>query len=353
MTKWVSIRIRNGDSIVVVHVDLLTRSILKLALPNLVLIADRDLLDVEIDYFIHNENLNEALKKANELVKADGNSYYARKRRATANLRIGSLPEVIAEVKTLFLENPNDPEVQEILEDYFIDKGRLDAWKQLVQKVLKKNSSELELFHYLRNIGKNEDWLSICELDYTKFMSDVERLNLVRSDIKDFTYEKLPVYALETFISQIAIHSSLLNPAELWTLIYNKRQKKNQVPPFQLEDLEAAYPVWIFALHIYFLFKSHSDYSVSFSPRTFQNNNTAVLIKNAYTNIQIDISYLLGKNFKKHSPVIQSDNGMRWHWQFDNPLPEVMLHEVNFYSGNQFKDILQELEDAIAELSNG
>jgi tetratricopeptide (TPR) repeat protein len=326
--------------------------ILKSSVPFLVDLDEEDLLELEADYLSCNEQFREAIEKINIILTRDPENYPWRKKRAFLKLEMGAIEESIEEFRTLFLQNAADLEVREVLENYFIVQDQLHTWKHLVQQVLQDNKNQVELFNYLRNIGKKEDWLAICDLDYDQFMEGVELLNLVSSDIKDVTHEKLPTYALEIFISQLAIHNYIPNPTDLWAVIYNERKKKRQVPPFQVEDLEAAYPVWVFALQFYFLFKKHSPYRSSFIPRLFQNDQVAVSISMNDVAVQIDIGLLLSGDNKRLKTLVKYESGYRWRWRIPEGMePENMLHEISFYSLGQFKNILKDFEDGLAEVT--
>lgn len=325
--------------------------ILKASLPHLVSLDELDLAELETDYLIGNDQHEEALARINAILKQEPENYFWRKKRAFLKLEMGNVEESVEEFRILFLQNSTDKEVRKVLENYFLVQEQLDNWKHLVQQVLLENTNQVELFNYLRDIGAREDWLAICELDYHKFIESLEQLNIINSDIRDETCEKLPTYALEIFISQIAIYNYIPNPSDLWAVIYQERKKKGQVPPFQLEDLEAAYPVWVFALHIYFLLKTYTKYPVSFVPRLFQNEQIAASMMVNGAPVQVDISLLLrDEENRRLKPLVKFEEGFRWRWRSSERLaPEVMLHEIRFYSPDQFKEILRELEENLAE----
>jgi hypothetical protein len=180
----------------------------------------------------------------------------------------------------------------------------------------------------------------------------VGKANIANTDIADTTFEKLPFYALEIFTGQIATHNTIPNPAELWDIIHKERRKKNQVPPFQLDDLEAAYPVWIFALHIYFLFKYYGEFPVSFFPRKLQSDHIAVTMMIDETPVEIDIFCLLNHNSQRLKPLVKTPEGYRWRLRPLPESPEVMLHEVRFYSARQFEQMLNELYENLAEIES-
>lgn len=325
--------------------------ILKASVPHLVSLDELDLVELETGYLAGNDQHEEALARISAILKKEPESYFWRKRRAFLKLEMGNVEESVEEFRILFLQDSTDKEVRSVLENYFLVQDQLDNWKHLVQQVLLENANQVELFNYLRGIGAREDWLAICEMDHRKFVESLEHLNIINSDVRDVTYEKLPTYALEIFISQISIHNYIPNPADLWAVIYQERKKKGQVPPFQLEDLEAAYPVWVFALHVYFLLKTYSKYPVSFVPRLFQNEQVAATAVVNGAPVQVDISMLLrdGEN-RRLKALVKSDDGFRWRWRpSERQAPEMMLHEISFYSPDQFKEILREFEENLAE----
>ena len=322
--------------------------ILQLSVPGLAPLHERDMTELQVQYLTQHENLSEALAKLEIVLQETPEDFHWRKKAAFLKLQMGLLEESVEEFRILFLQDSTDLEIRNVLENYFIVNGNLDNWKQLVQQVLQRHSNQIELFNYLRSIGKKKDWLAICELDYPAFMNELEQLNLACSDVQDVTFEKLPAYALEIFISQVAIHNQIPDPAALWTLIHSERQKKNQVPPFHPEDLEAAYTVWVFDLHLYFLFKSYSDFDLSFNPREFQNEQTLVTIDFEDKPVYVDISQLiLGEN-RRLKQVVKSDHGLRWRWAPGEAEPEIMLHEIRFFTEAQFKTALETLQTAIA-----
>lgn len=326
--------------------------LLKSSVPFLVDLDDEDLLELEADFLTCNEAYVKAVEKINLILRKNPEDYGWRKKRAFLKLEMGAIEESIDEFRILFLQDSTDIEVRDVLENYFIVQDQLHNWKILVQQVLRDSRNQIELFNYLRSIGKKEDWLAICELDYQKFMQCIERLNLANSDVRDVTHEKLPAYALEIFVSQIAIHNYIPSPTDLWAVIYNERKKKRQVPPFQVEDLEAAYPVWVFILHIYFLFKTHSSYWPAFVPALFQNEQVAAALVINDTPVQVEVSQLLNVENKRLKNLVKNENGYRWRFRNpENMQPGAMLHEIRFYTPAQFKEILKELEKSLVEVT--
>ena len=200
--------------------------LLRLAVPQLARLDEEDLFEFEADYYRQREQFEYALQKINAMLEARPESFRWRKKRAFLKLEMGFVEDSVEEFRILFLQDSTDMEVRKALENYFIMQDQLDTWKHLVQQVLKMHANQIELFDYLCRIGNDKNWLSICELDFESFMHQVEKTNIAHSDITDVTCEKLPAYALEIFVSQIAIHNRIPNPMELWGIISSERQKK-------------------------------------------------------------------------------------------------------------------------------
>jgi len=320
--------------------------ILKMSLPGHVEIAKDELLDVEVDYLIARNKYKESLRAIQQEIGRKPN-YYWRKRIALIILQMGRVEKSLELLKELFRQDSTDMEIRQLLENYFLMSGEIDQWKNLIKAVLRDQSNQPELFHYLRSIHDSEDWLALTQLNFQEFMTEVEELNMVRSDITDQTFRKLPVYTLEMFLSWLAVHNEVINPNELWKLIYSERQRKNQLPPFNLEDLEAAYPVWIFALHIYFSFKEQLDYPVVFTPKHLLNDNIAVVVDIDGFEVRIDMSMFIDESSRRLKSVVGASKGVNWRLPIQ-PEPDNMLHEVKFFTSDQFGKLVNEFDDVLA-----
>ncbi len=321
--------------------------VLRSTLPGLNGLEERDLAKLETDFYRHHHQPDVALKIVDSLLADGVENFYWEKIRAFIQLEMGKVDESVAAFRELFFQNPLDAEVRGVLENYFIMQEQLDQWKRLVQQVLKDHPEQVELFRYLRTIAYNKDWLAICELEYEDFMSQLHKMNLSASSINDVTYEKLPGYAFEIFIGQLAIHNNIPEVSQVWNLILQERQKKQQIPPFQLEDLQATYPVWIFVLHIYFLFKQYAQHPFVFTPRRFQTDCVAGVLLIDETPVEIDVSLLLGNKNRRVKPLVKAAKGFRWRWRSNIVTPEILLHDIPFFSAPQFQIVLQDIQDCI------
>ncbi len=322
--------------------------ILRMSLPGLMTLQEEELDELEIDFFVQHQYYDKARAVIDKCRMHEPHHFLWRKKEAFLELSLHQIDRAIQQLKHLFQEKPSDPEIRNILEEYYRNNDRLNEWIEVVSGVLRNSTNGISLYAYLRSLVGKQDWLGICELSFDEFMKQVEGLNVVKSNIRDVTYEKLPAYALETFVSHLAIREKIPESAELWKRIYKERQKKNQIPPFQVEDLEAAYPVWLFAIHIYFLFKSYTDYEVCFLPGLFQNEQVAAILRDADGVIEVDISNLLSSQKRRLKPLRKVNRGLRWRWQQEEIQPELMLHEIYFYSAEQFQNILKQLENVVS-----
>ncbi|RMF59843.1 MAG: hypothetical protein D6748_05470 [Calditrichaeota bacterium] len=325
--------------------------ILRLSLPDLAELSDEELDELEVDYYIERGNFENAIRLLENLLSKNPDSSLWKKKLARTKIAMGDVETGVMELTEIFIANPNQEDVREELEEHYRDLDRVSEWITLVSQLLREDPQNSHLFDYLREVMENPDWLAICQMDFDDFITQVEKLKLVCSDITDDTYAKIPAYALEHFIRYMAVHQRIPDVITLWKLIVSERQKKQQLPPFVIEDLEAAYPVWIFGLHIYFLFKSYSTYKVAFFPGLFQNEQIAVTLDPQQSPIEVDISNMLSSRRRQLKPIIRRQRGFRWRWQKTDIKPEIMLHEVFFYSPVQFQQILERLEKEVTAIT--
>lgn len=316
---------------------------LQTSMPGLSLLSSDDLADIEVEYLLNQDLHKDALTQVHKILANVPDNFYWRKKSALIRHSIGELENCIEDLRLLFLQNPQDLDVREALENFFVTRDRTDAWHQLVQEALKRHSDQLDLFDYMRGFSRNADWLAICELTFEEFMKQVEDLNLVRSNLNDDTFEKIPAYALEAFISRIAVQNRIPEVAEVWQMVCKNLKARDKIAPFQTEDLEASYPVWIFALHLYFLLKSKAGFPISFSPSMLQTDSIAGTIFISGVAVEIDLQRHLKPDNHRLKPLVKSSKGLRWRLDPSQPKLDNMLHEINFYAEEQFKPLLKKL----------
>ncbi len=317
--------------------------ILRTSIPHLAQLPPEDLDELQIAFYRQKQNFEAALDIVERNLEADPENRRGRKLRAMIYLDMGKLSEGIQLLRGLFVQDPADREVLAPLENYYLMQNRMDEWKQLVHQVLQQQEDPFGLFGYLRQIGSNPDWLKISDVTYERFIEQVERCELPDASIRDITFQKLPVYALELFICRVAIDGRLPSPEQLWRYICQLRDKKQLITPFQLEDVQAAYPVWIFALHIYFLFKERSSFPVAFIPRLLQDENIAVQVFLEKGALEIDLSLLIDPARPRLKTFVKSKQGLRWRWPPGLKTPETTAGGMQFFSPKQFRGILRNL----------
>ncbi|RMH79092.1 MAG: hypothetical protein D6681_19470 [Calditrichaeota bacterium] len=322
--------------------------VLRLGMPGLVPLSDEELSDVEVDFFISQGQFEAAQEIIARMLETEPDSYYWRRRQAFLKLEMGMVEESAGEFKALLQEDCTDVEVRKVLENYHVLVGKLDEWKRFIQNMLRDHPDQLHLFEYLRRIQEDTDWLAIAELDYEGFLEQVEGLELTQADLTDVTYQKLPAYALEAFTARLAIGNEVPTPQTLWHLLYSERMKKDQIPPFHEEDLEAAYPVWLFALHIYFLFRTYGELPVAFIPAFLQHQQVAALVNTDRGMIHINISSLLHAQVSPEENLMKVNQHFKWQWSPQQGQPERMVNGIPFYSPEQFQEFLEQLQGVLS-----
>lgn len=317
--------------------------ILQTSIPYMAQLSPEDLDELQIAFYRQGQNFEAAFEIVNRNIEADPDNRRWRKLRAMIYLDMRKLSEGIQILRGLFVQDPSDREVLEPLENYYLMQNQMDEWKHLVHQVLRQQEDPFGLFSYLRQIGSNPDWLKISDLTYDRVIEQVEQCELPFASIRDITFQKLPVYALELFICRVAIDSQLPSPEQLWTYICQLRDKKQLITPFQLEDVQAAYPVWIYALHIYFLFKEYSPFPVAFIPRLFQDENVALQVFLEKARLEIDLSLLIDPANRRLKTFVKSKHGVRWRWKPNLKTPEMTPGGMQLFSPEQFSAILSDL----------
>ncbi len=323
--------------------------LLQNSIPNLTDLSVDDLADLEIDFYEQQGDIDRALELVSEKLIEEPDNYFWRKRRAFIKLESGQIEESVPEMRILFLQNAADKSLRKALENYYLMMDQSEQWKMLVQQALREQENQLPLYHYLRRIGGNPDWLNLCRMTNAEFQTEIEQLELATSDIRDVTYQKLPPYALEMFLSHLAIHHSIPSPEELWRLISNERAKRKQVPPFELDDLQDSYPAWLFGIHIYLMFRHHTQLNVAFVPSLYQSEQIASIVINNEIEIEIDLSPTLATNKRYLKSVVKTKNGFRWRMHEFVPKTDININKIPLYSAHQFTALLEVFSNDLEE----
>ncbi len=324
--------------------------ILKLSLPEVAELEPGELELLELDHLMYHGQTEEALRQVEALKESQPDNWVWRKKCALMKLETGESDTSVPELQELFREHFEDDEIRIVLENYFLVNGKLTHWKRLVQQVLIEHSQHPDLYAYLCGIGNHQDWLAICKLDADNFIKQVQYLPLPSGQLgTDQTFRKLPFYALNLLVSRIAIQNTVPSPEELWEEIERERERKKQSPPFQLEDLQAAYPTWLFALHLYFYFQSCSDHPASFQPALLQNEYTALSLFIDQEVVDVDISQMLTPENPRLKNMVKSEAGYRWRIRPSFAAPELKAGEMTFYTEAQFREIADAIQKSVKE----
>lgn len=318
--------------------DLLNKTV-----PKLSVLSDEELTDAQIDYLIHQKNYKEADGKIFEMILKHPERFHWRKKNILLKKEMGSLNEIVDELEVIFLYNPRDARISSIFDDYFFESNQVEQWKKVIRKAKKIISYNGKFYTHLRDVGIRYNLLSKSQIDHNRFIEHLENLELRKMGLDKGTYKILPYYALETFIIQLSIEDKILTPDELWDIIYKERMSEDKEIPFQIEDLHLAYPVWLFALQFYFLFKTYSNYNCHFKPLLFQKHQIALIAEANNFLIQLDISPLLEGDSKKLKLQVNEEENLCWYWPKEEAA-ERNVRGIPIYSESQFQKVLQEFE---------
>lgn len=320
---------------------------LKQQIPELPSLEEKELLNLEIEFQIKMKQYDKALDLIELLLQREPGDSFWRKRRAFLYREMGREDESIRELTELFLENPGDPYIRSTLENYFQQNNRLREWKQLLGQALQQHPEHGELFGFLRRVSLKKDWLETNKWQYPEFIHAVEKLSLRQADIYDPTFRKLPLYVLENFIQQIHLTHMLLSPEDLYAYLEKKRQHSGHGLPFEIADLDAAYPAWLFGLQFYFLFKTYSRYDYAYIPALFQRHQIAVILTVSGIQVFVECGYLLNRNKPfRLKEFVKKRDGYHWRWP-ESPAPARRVQGIPFYSENQFLDITDRLKQQL------
>ena len=310
--------------------------------PDLAKLSDRELAELEIEYLIHKGEKETALKKLEALLTRQPDSYYHRKRRAFLLLDMDREKEAVEELVRLFRRHPEDVFVRSKLEHYFVETRQLSRWKSILKETLLVAPGRGEVFGYLKRSRLFTDWLAHSQLTFAEYQKEVQKLPIAFPVLADPTYARLPFYALETLVHQIALHDRIPTPQALWQIIQKEKEKKGHVPPFQLEDLEVAYPVWLFGIQFYYLFKEVGECRPIFVPSIFQRHQIAVVLEKGAHRIQLDIGHLIDSKRRKRKPWIKKGRDYVYRWPGALPVTTRIRH-IPFYRVEQARQVLQDM----------
>jgi len=319
---------------------------LKAFVPQLADLEPDELTELEIEFLLKRGDREIALQKLDAYLKQHPHDFYHRKRRAFLLLEMGREREGIEELVQLFREHPEDVYVRNKLEHYFVATHQIGRWKSILKEALMTTAGRGELFGYLRRSRQFTDWLAYSRLDISDYLKQVKKLPIAFPVLADPTYARLPLYALETLVHQLALHDRIPTPQALWELLRREKEKKGHVPPFQLEDLELAYPVWLFAIQFYYLFKDAGELVPRFVPSLFQRQQVAVILEKDDVRVHLDVGHLIHPDRRKRKRLIKKGRIWVYRWPGDFPVMTRIRH-IPFYSVEQARQAVREILDAI------
>jgi tetratricopeptide (TPR) repeat protein len=321
-------------------------NMLRKTVPQLRKISSEELTDLEVDYLIYHEKYQDAHNEINIMVQQFPDRYYWRKKNVVLQKRMKNLKNIVDELEILFLYNPRDVSILNIFEDYLFENNLVDRWKSVIRKVKKTGHYNEKFNSHLRDICFQHNLIFESSLNFKNFLKGLRILKLDEVNLKNITYQKLPLYVLQTFIMQISVEDKLPQPDELWALICKEREFDNQEVPFQLEDLKLAYPVWLFALQFLFLFKTFTNFNCIFKPLLLQKDLIALVLDVNGQTIHLDISLLLEENQKKLKSIIKVNK--KWLLRWPNDISaEQIVNGIPIYSESQFQEIFGKLKSSI------
>jgi len=321
---------------------------LKKEIPNLAPLSVEDVERIEFQRSLEQVKNPIELKILKKIVDQGKADRFLTKKYAFLLFRYGEPDEGAQLLTKLFLENPEDFIIRRKLESYFREKHQLDRWSTILKQALKRHPYCKSLFGYLRRAALGKDWLNLCDLDYSSFREQVEKLPSTPYFILDGTYKKLPYYAIEHFVTYLNITDVILSPQDLWNVIQSKRQSNSKTIPFQIEDLQAAYPVWILAIGIYWLFRTHTSWSTFFVPAQFVRQDVAATVNIEDQPVYISLRQILRSTHRLLKIVVRRNRGWEFRWPKEIE-PEILANGYSLYSPNQFSFVLSRLKEWIPE----
>lgn len=344
LKKYLKLSILTGKKSPLELYDILSKTV-----PQLGILTDEELMDLEVDFLIHHEKYQEAEEKIGQMIRQLPERFHWRRKNVLLKKQIGNIEAINEELEILFLYNPADTSLREIFDDHFIETNQLERWKKVIQKAKRISSHNGKFSLHLRDLSIRHNLLSKSLVDHNSFIASLDNFNFENSELTNITYQKLPLYALETFITQIGIEDKIPVPEELWDILYKERVSEDKEVPFQIEDLNLAYPVWLFSLQFYFLFRSFSNCNCYFKPYLFQQDYIALTAEIDEIRIQVDIQQLLIEGSRNPKTLEKVEDEWRWRWP-SSVEPERKIKGIPTFSKSQLFEALDQLKAEIAQI---
>lgn len=315
---------------------------LRQSVPQLRIIKNEELADLEVDYLIYNKRYQEAESKIFHMIQQFPDRYHWRRKNVLLQKTMNNLDRIADDLEILFLYNTRDVTIRTIFDEYFLQAERLARWKLNIQKARAMRNYSGEFLKHLREISTSNNLLSQSTIDFDSYLRSVESLEFDELDLENITYQKLPLYVLETFISEISIVDKIPQPAELWEIVSRERSADHKEIPFQMEDLSSAYPVWLFALQFYFLCKSRDDCDCFFKSWLFMQDQIALVIEINQLTVHLGVKQILKKSSRKLKEFVKVNKTWEWRWPKDIP-PDQIIRGIPIYSKSPFNSNFEKL----------
>ena len=310
--------------------------------PGLAQLSETELNGLEVEYLINNGKLEEALELIDQLIARDPHKNYWKKRKAFLLLKLERQEAALPLLKELFLQDPTDMFVRSSLESYYLHRNKIREWKELLKESFTLHPNRMELFGLIRRASLHQDWLSGCQLSFSAFRKQVQRLSLPPLDFSDHTFKKLPLYAIENFTFFVAINDTLPDAETLWQFI--RERKGREELPFQMEDLANAMPVWIFGMQFYFLLKQ-AGFSPQFVPARLQKDYIAATFVLDEQTIFLEIKNMVEPPRRPLKPLRKTSGG--FIWRLTDIQPEQQVSGIPFFTTRQFRQALNSLKQQL------
>ncbi len=271
---------------------LITYRYLKKQMAQLPDLSDRELRELEIDYLVHCRKWSDAEKKLQQYIHLSSDKLPWMRRLVLLKQVRGDRTAFEAVARIYFLGNPGDMDMARRLETHYLQNFRVEEWTELLTSTFRRHETHSGLFGYLRQYYQQKDWLKNNPLVYEDFLNLLVPLRFKKTDFGRTNIRQIPRYVFEYFCLYFNFNLVLPQPEALFQKILELRGEDARLLPFDAEDIRRVYPVWIFALHFYFIFRRISRFRISFNPDFFYQYGIALVLKLPGETIGLDVSPL-------------------------------------------------------------
>ncbi|GAB4370802.1 MAG: hypothetical protein Kow0042_13230 [Calditrichia bacterium] len=328
---------------------LIIYQLLKKECPETPTLSEQTLHDLHLDYLIFRGRIQEAENTLLSDLNMKPQKMHWMKRLMELKQIQNNSEEYEKWAITYLIGNPDDFQTMREVEKFYISQFRLPDWLSLLRKIFHRHPTNLRFFQYLRFFFQNRNWLQSNTLTSGEFFGLVENMNFHSPDIKNTDWKCLPSTIFEYLCLNLNFTNELLKPDALYSRLFALQDQSAKLLPFDLTDLDAAHPIWIFALHFYYLFKTVLPTPVSFNPDLFRHYGISVILKFPAQSIALDISPLLGINTEYPENWFQQwgIKILRWPPQY---LPQRQISGIPLFEEKDLSPILYYLKSQLYTL---